>query len=82
MGGAHKVTVTGSAHNELGQLRKNDPGTLRQLRHLAAKVDERAASLEHVREVRREGADTLLVSFGVSARTCRQVVRDLDVEHA
>jgi 2-oxoglutarate ferredoxin oxidoreductase subunit alpha len=76
VGGEHKVTATGSAHNERGQLRKNDPETLRQLRHLRSKVEARAADLELVRHHRPAGARVLLVSFGVSARTCRQVVRE------
>ena len=72
VGGRLPVTTTGSAHNEHGRLRKNDPGALRQLEHLQAKVSSRAAELERVRHDRREGADTLLVSYGVSARSCRQ----------
>ena len=38
VGGDVPVTATGSAHNEEGRLRKNDPGVLRQLNHLQAKV--------------------------------------------
>lgn len=77
VGGPLKVTTTGSAHDASGRLRKNDPETLRQLGHLAAKVLSRAASLERVRWRRRDGARTLLVSYGVSARACRQVEADL-----
>jgi 2-oxoglutarate ferredoxin oxidoreductase subunit alpha len=77
VGGEHKVTATGSAHNERGQLRKNDPETLRQLRHLRKKVEARAESMEIVRHHRPSGgAKVLLLSYGVSARTCRQVVRE------
>lgn len=78
VGGAHKVTATGSAHNQQGRLRKNDPETLRQLRHLRRKVEARASAMELVRHHRAAGAKVLLVSYGVSARTCRQVVRDRD----
>jgi 2-oxoglutarate ferredoxin oxidoreductase subunit alpha len=80
VGGPHKVTATGSAHNQQGRLRKNDPETIRQLRHLNAKISARGASLEHVRWDRHERARTLLVSFGISARTCRQVTADLEAE--
>ena len=77
VGGAHKVTATGSAHNERGQLRKNDPETLRQLQHLRKKVEARAAAMELVRHHRPgRGARVLLVSYGVSARACRQVARE------
>jgi 2-oxoglutarate ferredoxin oxidoreductase subunit alpha len=80
VGGGAKVTTTGSAHDAEGRLRKNDPETLRQLRHLAAKVDARSESLERVRWRHRDGATTCLVSYGVSARACREVERDLDAE--
>ncbi len=82
VGGRHKVTTTGSAHDEMGRLRKNDPGTLRQLQHLAAKVTARAADLERVRLRCEPGARTLLVGYGISARACRQVAHELaDSEH-
>jgi len=77
VGGPHKVTVTGSAHDAAGRLSKNDPETLRQLRHLAAKVESRAETLERVRLLRRPGAETLLLSYGVSARSCRRAAADL-----
>jgi 2-oxoglutarate ferredoxin oxidoreductase subunit alpha len=80
VGGEWKVTATGSAHNDKGQLRKNDPQTLRQLEHLAAKVLRRSRELARVRWHRAEGARTLLVSYGVSARACREVARDLGRE--
>jgi len=80
VGGRHTVTATGSAHDERGRLRKNDPGVLRQLRHLAAKIEARAPELERFRHVRRPGARTLLVSYGVSARACREAARDLETD--
>ena len=64
----------------MGRLRKNDPGTLRQLRHLSAKVNARAPELERVRRRCAEGARTLLVSFGITARACRQAVDELLAE--
>lgn len=76
VGGALKVTATGSAHDQAGNLRENDPETFRQLRHLEAKVLSRAPSMEKVRWQRAEKARTLLISFGTSARTCRQVARE------
>src|SRR3989304_3149046 len=45
VGGPRKVTLTGSAHNKDGWLRKNDPETLDVLRQLEAKVAARAAEL-------------------------------------
>ncbi len=75
-----KVTTTGSAHDEQGRLRKNDPSTLRQLEHLGAKIRARAGELERVRHRRMDGATTVVVSFGVSARACRQAVGELEAE--
>lgn len=76
VGGPHKVTATGSAHDQQGRLRKNDPETIRQLRHLEAKIAHRAPMIETVRWHRADGARTLLISYGISARTCRQVARE------
>jgi 2-oxoglutarate ferredoxin oxidoreductase subunit alpha len=76
VGGPHKVTVTGSAHDQEGRLRKNDPETIRQIEHLTAKISARADDLERVRHRRAPGAESVLISFGISARTCREVVRE------
>lgn len=80
VGGGLKATVTGSAHDEHGRLRKNDPATIRLLEHLAAKVEARADALAQTRLRPAEGARTLLISYGISARTCRQVQADLGAE--
>lgn len=80
VGGSCKVTATGSAHDQRGRLRKNDPETIRMLEHLEAKVATRAAGMELVRWRRQEGARTLLVSFGISVRACRQAARRLNAE--
>ncbi|MBI4817393.1 MAG: pyruvate flavodoxin/ferredoxin oxidoreductase [Deltaproteobacteria bacterium] len=74
LGGARKVTVTGSAHNKDGWLRKNDPETLEVLRHLEAKVAARASEMERVDADLEAGAETLVVSYGISARASREAV--------
>ena len=78
VGGRHKVTVTGSAHDHRGRLQKNDPESLRQLHHLALKVLARPERTTRVRWTRRPGARTLLVSYGISARAARQAARTAD----
>ncbi len=80
VGGPRKVTATGSAHDANGRLRKNDPEVRRQLLHLAAKIDTRADEIARVRWTRRDGARTLLVSYGVSARATREAAEDLERE--
>ncbi len=75
VGGPLKVTVTGSAHNKDGQLRKNDPETLDVLRHLEAKIAARAEEMAYVKADLQAGADTLVLSYGISSRASLQAVR-------
>ncbi|MFO0570100.1 MAG: hypothetical protein U0263_30940 [Polyangiaceae bacterium] len=74
LGGPLKVTVTGSAHNKDGWLRKNDPETLDVLRHLEAKVAARAHEMALVDADLEPGADTLILSFGVTSRAAKEAV--------
>jgi 2-oxoglutarate/2-oxoacid ferredoxin oxidoreductase subunit alpha len=75
VGGPLKVTLTGSAHNKDGWLRKNDPESLEVLRHLEAKVAARAPEMAMVTEDLDDGADTLIVGYGISARAAREAAR-------
>ncbi len=75
VGGDWPVTMTGSAHNQQGQLKKNDPDTLRNLRHLHTKIEAAEPDLGAVDLDLQPGAKTLLISFGVSARACRDAVQ-------
>jgi 2-oxoglutarate ferredoxin oxidoreductase subunit alpha len=69
-----KTTLTGSAHNKDGWLRKNDPETLEVLRHLDAKVTSRAAEMALVTPDLQDGAGTLVVSYGITSRAAREAV--------
>jgi 2-oxoglutarate ferredoxin oxidoreductase subunit alpha len=75
VGGRLKVMATGSAHNKTGALKKNDPETLEILLHLEEKIRSRRGELELGEPDVEEGADTLVLSFGVTARAMRQAVR-------
>lgn len=75
VGGSVKATVTGSAHDQQGRLRKNDPEVLEVLRHLQKKIEAHADDMALVRADLEPGADSLLLSFGVTARAARQAVR-------
>lgn len=75
VGGEHKVTITGSAHNKAGLLKKNDPETLDMLKHLHAKIGERAGEMAMVKADLQAGAGDLIVSFGITARTAQEAVR-------
>jgi len=64
-----------SSHDERGYITK-DPRVLDALnRHLAAKIDDHRAELELVTADVQAGASTLLLSYGVSARSVREAVR-------
>jgi 2-oxoglutarate ferredoxin oxidoreductase subunit alpha len=56
-------------------LRKNDPETLEVLRHLEAKVAARAPEMAMVATDLDDEADTVVVSYGITARAAREAVR-------
>lgn len=72
VGGEVKVTVTGSAHDRHGRLKKNDPEVLSVLRHLQQKIEAAAHEMALVRADPVLGADTLVISYGITARAARQ----------
>ena len=74
VGGEIKVNMTGSAHNKAGVLQKNSPETIEVLRHLEEKIRSRSGDLAMTRLDRQDGADTLVVSYGSTARTMREAV--------
>ncbi len=75
VGGQVKATVTGSAHNKAGKLQKNSPETLEVLYHLQKKIDAHANQMELVKRDLQDGARTLILSYGITARTAREAVR-------
>lgn len=77
VGGNVKATVTGSAHDQSGRLKKNDPEVLEVLRHLQRKIEARADEMARVRADLDPGATDLLLSFGITARASRQAVAAL-----
>lgn len=75
VGGNRKVTITGSAHNKSGQLKKNDPETIELLGHLQKKVEHRSSEMVMVKADYQPGAEILVISFGITARAAREAVR-------
>jgi 2-oxoglutarate ferredoxin oxidoreductase subunit alpha len=72
-----KVTVTGSAHDQQGRLRKNAPEVIEVLLHLQRKIEAHAEEMALVRSDLDPNARHLLISYGVTARASRQAVRVL-----
>jgi 2-oxoglutarate ferredoxin oxidoreductase subunit alpha len=75
VGGEYKVTMTGSAHDKKGTLQKNSRETIDVLIHLQAKIDAHKEEMAVVRTDTSAPADTLILSFGITARTAREAVR-------
>lgn len=77
VGGGTRVVATGSAHDFEGRLRKSSPEVVEVLAGLQAKIEAHAGEMALVRGDPQEGAETLVVSYGVSARAsleaCRRV---------
>ncbi len=77
VGGAVKVTVTGSAHDRRGRLRKVSPEVVEMLVHLQRKIEAHAAEMALVRPDLDPDASSLLVSYGITARAAREAVGTL-----
>jgi len=77
VGGEAKVTVSGSAHDQQGRLRKNAPEVIEVLRHLERKVEAHAEEMALVRTDLDPGAPHLVISYGITARAARQAVAEL-----
>ncbi len=73
--GPHIVRFTASSHDERGYLSKklSDVGPLNA--HLAAKIDAHAGEIELVLADEQPGADTLILSYGITARTAMEAVQ-------
>lgn len=75
VGGAARVVATGSAHDRQGRLRKNAPEVIELLLHLEAKIAAHAGELARVEAEPDPGAETLVVSYGISSRAAREACR-------
>jgi 2-oxoglutarate ferredoxin oxidoreductase subunit alpha len=77
VGGEVKVTVTGSAHDQQGRLRKNAPEVIEVLKHLQRKIEAHAEEMTLARTDLEPGAPHLVISYGITARAARQAVAAL-----
>lgn len=77
VGGEIKATVTGSAHDAQGRLRKNSPQVISGLERLQRKIEAHAEEMALVRPDLDPDARCLLISYGVTARASRQAVENL-----
>ncbi|MBZ0201419.1 MAG: pyruvate flavodoxin/ferredoxin oxidoreductase, partial [Ignavibacteria bacterium] len=75
VGGNIKVTATGSAHNAMGYLKKNDTETISTLLHIEEKIISHKNEMVLVNEDLQDNANTLIISFGITARTMKDAVK-------
>jgi 2-oxoglutarate ferredoxin oxidoreductase subunit alpha len=75
VGGDVKTTITGSAHDKSGKLQKNSPETIDVLRHLQQKITARANEMAYIKTDDDPDAEILIISFGITARTARDAVK-------
>ncbi len=75
MGGTHLTRFTTSMHDEHGMLTKKPSNVNKTSRHLYQKIEAQRAELEWAHLDAEPGATTLVVSYGISARSMIQAVR-------
>ncbi|MFH1330288.1 MAG: pyruvate flavodoxin/ferredoxin oxidoreductase [Actinomycetota bacterium] len=73
-GAGETVRFTGSTHDERAFITKHAPTVDALNRHLAAKIDDHRAEIEMADADLTAGADTLVVSYGVTAGAAREAV--------
>ncbi|MBI4716099.1 MAG: pyruvate flavodoxin/ferredoxin oxidoreductase [Nitrospirae bacterium] len=65
---------TTSTHNEEGLLTTDPAAIQRLIDHFVAKIEDRREELTRIVFDRQEGAETLVVSYGITARSAREAV--------
>jgi 2-oxoglutarate ferredoxin oxidoreductase subunit alpha len=74
-GGPHLLRFTTSTHDERGYITK-DPDKIERLnRHLIDKIEAHQDEIDCARTDIEEGAEVLLVSYGITARAVEEAVR-------
>jgi 2-oxoglutarate ferredoxin oxidoreductase subunit alpha len=69
LGGPHLARLTTSAHDAQGYLTKNPRDIRRINEHLAAKIESAIEEIALVKADLQPGAETLLLSYGITARS-------------
>ncbi len=77
VGGEHLTRLTTSMHDERGMLTKKTSAVNKTSRHLWQKIEAHRDELELTRLDAQEGAATLVVSYGITARSTTEAVRHL-----
>ena len=81
IGGEHLTRFTTSMHDERGILTKKPSSVNKTSRHLAQKIEAQRAELEITQLDAQAGASTLIVSYGITARSMMQAARTARAEN-
>ncbi len=73
-GGVHRYNVTGLFHDIFGFPTENPEYVTRKIYHLIDKIENRAHLLAHWKEYHLEDAEHIIISYGASARSSRELV--------
>jgi 2-oxoglutarate ferredoxin oxidoreductase subunit alpha len=75
-GGPHLLRFTTSTHDERGYLTKSPAKVERLNRHLIDKIAQHQDEIDLVRTDSQQGAQVLLISYGITARAVQEAVRE------
>ncbi len=73
-GGVHRYNVTGLFHDIFGFPTENSEHVTKKIYHLIDKIENRAHLLAHWKEYYLDDAENIIVSYGSSARSSRELV--------
>ncbi len=73
-GGVHRYNVTGLYHDIFGFPTENPAFVNKKIHHLIDKIENRAHKLARWKEYHLEDAEHIIISYGASARTSRELV--------
>ncbi len=73
-GGVHRYNVTGLFHDIFGFPTENPEFVTKKIYHLIDKIENRAHLLAHWKEYHLEDAENVIISYGSSARSSRELV--------
>ena len=75
IGGAHIVRFTTSSHDERGYISKESSIVGRMNQHLSEKIVKNIEQITLVDEDLEAGADTLVISYGITSQSVKEAVR-------
>ncbi len=73
----YQVRVNASTHNDAGLIKKNDPESMANTRRLKEKFEKRIDEITFYDFDNQDGADKLIVTYGISADAARDAVVEL-----